>query len=174
MRKIYSILLLAVMALCFLRLPEAVAKEQKIGFIDLSKAFDEYQKTKDSEGALGAESEKSQNKREEMVKKIRRLKDELELLSEKGRKEKEQVIDKKVKGLKDFDKEVRAALREKKDSMVREILKDIDKVVQEFGKKESYAMILNDRVLLYADEQFELTEKIIKILNARYKEKKGK
>ncbi len=174
MKKVFSILLLVAMVLSLLLPAETVAKENKIGFVDLSEVFDEYLKTKNSEKVLGAEGEESQSKREERVKEIKRLKDELELLSEKGKKEREQAIDKKIQDLKKFDKETRVSLKEKRDSMVREILKDIDKVVQEFGKKEGYSMILNDRVLLYTDEKFELTEEIVKILNARYSQKKGK
>ena len=173
MKKILGNILLVVV-LCFLCASQAAAKEQKIAFIDLSKVFDEYQKTKDLETILDSEAKKSQDKRKNFVKEVKRFKDELELLSEKGRKEREQIIDKKIQGLKDFDKEIKTALGKKRDNMVREILKDIDKVVQEIGKKEGYDLILNDRVLLYSNERLDLSDKIIKILDVKYTEKKGK
>ena len=55
--------------------------------------------------------------------------------------------------------------------MVKDILQDIDKVISEYGKGEGYSIILNDRTLLYGENQLNLTEQIIKILNDRYKKK---
>jgi outer membrane protein len=53
--------------------------------------------------------------------------------------------------------------------MVKDILKEMNSVIQEYGKNQGYSIILNDRVLLYGDPAEDLTDKIIKILNDSYK-----
>jgi outer membrane protein len=147
------------------------AKEEgkKIGYVDLSRVFDQYQKTIDYDKELEKKGDKKQSEREKKVSEIKRLKEELELLSEKGKKEKQDEIDRKIKELQDFDLATRTDLKRERARVVREILKEIDKVVQEYGKNKGYFLILNDRVLLYGDEQFDLTDEIIKILNEKYK-----
>jgi len=56
------------------------------------------------------------------------------LMSEKGKQEKQTAIDEKIKNLQDFDGTARDELREERDGMVREILTEIDKVIQDYGK----------------------------------------
>ncbi len=55
--------------------------------------------------------------------------------------------------------------------MLRDILKDIDKVISEYGKAEGYTIILDDRFLLYKDDKLNITSQVIKTLNDRYKKK---
>ncbi len=165
------LLIIAVSALFLFGITPVTLAQQagKIGYIDLSRVFDQYQKTIDYDKELEKKGDKKQAEREKRVSWLKRLKGELELLSEKGREKKQGQIDKKIKELHDFDLATRTDLRRERDEVVREILKEIDKVVQEYGKSEGYFLILNDRVLLYGDEQFDLTGEIVKLLNKRYK-----
>ena len=52
--------------------------------------------------------------------------------------------------------------------MVKDILKEMSDVIKEYGQKNGYSIILNDRVLLYGDSGMDLTNEIIKILNEKY------
>ena len=114
--------------------PSAAAREKavKMGVIDLSRIFDEYKRTQDADAELGSEGQAKQEERKETVAEIRRLKDEIELLSESGRARKQKQIDVKIKELQGFDQKVREGLRNRRDNMVRDILKLSDgKAVQE-------------------------------------------
>ena len=102
------------------------AQELKIGYIDVSTVFDEYKKTVDADANLEKETQKKQEEREKKASKIKRMMDELDLLSEKGRQEKQAEIDEKVGSLKAFDTDTRRDLRKKRDDMVSDILKEID------------------------------------------------
>ncbi len=144
----------------------------KTGYIDSIRAFNQYQKTINYEKELEKKTSKKEAERKKKVFEIKRLREELELLSEKGRGKKQAQIEKKMKNLQDFDLATRTDLKKERDGVVREILEEIDKVVQEYGKSEGYSLILSNRALLYADGKFNLTDKIIKILNKKYK--KGK
>jgi len=142
--------------------------EQKIGYVNLSKAFDEYQKTKDFDKSLEKKGDIKQEQREQLVKDIRKMRNELDLLNKKVKAEKEKDIDEKIKSLQDFDLEAKQGLTKERDDMVRDILKEMNDVIQQYGKKNEFSIILNDRVMLYGDKILDLTDNIIKILNNDY------
>ena len=52
--------------------------------------------------------------------------------------------------------------------MTAKILKEVEKVIEELGKKEGYTLILEKQrsFILYAPEEIDLTEKVIKALDA--------
>ena len=147
-----------------------VSAETKIATIDLSRAFDEFEKTKISDDVLKKEGDRKKVERDKKVEEIKKLKGEFDLLNEKGREEKQTMIDQKVRELQEFDREVRDKLRGERDQMVRDILREIDEVIQDYGRKNDYTIILNDRVLLYREKTMDVTDEIIGSLN----KKKGK
>lgn len=146
----------------------AAAADLKIGYLDVGKTFDEYKKTKELDASLENQTKAKQAERDKLVSEITRLRDELALLSEKGKQDKQAVIDEKVKKLQEFDSVTRNDLRKKRDEMVADILKEIDKSVQEHGNKNGYDLILNDKVLIYKKENLNITEDILKALNSQY------
>ena len=150
----------------------AQAAADKIGTVDLARIFDEYQKTKEFDKSLETKGTAKQADRDKMVAEVKKLRDEAELLSAKAKDEKQAVIDDKIKVLQKFDQETRDTLRKERDTMVREILKEIETVIQEFGKSQGYGYIFNDRVLVYKSEQNDLTTQVIKVLNDNYSKKK--
>lgn len=151
---------------------EAVAEDTKIGYADVALVFDSYNKTKDQDAVLSSESDKKKQQRDKMVEKIKNMKDELELLSDKKREEKQASIDEEVRRLGDFDQEAKGFLRRERDNMVRGILKEIDSVMKDYAQKNGYTIILNSRVLIYATKEYDVTQQIIDILNSNYKTKK--
>ena len=166
----YKRLLGLVLLTLFLFTGHAVAQDSKIGFVDLSRAFDEYQKTKDFDRNLEKTGDIKQQQREKLVKEIRNMRDEIELMNEKARQKKEDDIEAKIKSLQEFDQDAKMELTKERDDMVREILKEINTVIEEYGKTHVYSIILNDRVLLYGQKTNDLTDEIINLLNESYKD----
>lgn len=166
MKNALKPLAIAALATFALAAGSAEAKELKIGYVNLSLVFDSYEKTKRFDKDLEKQAEAKRTDREAIVKDVKKLRDELELLSEDKKAAKQAAIDEKVKQLQAFDKEARETLRTQRDTMLRDILKEIDAVVKEFGDKEGYDYILNDRVLLYKSEANDLSQRIIQRLNA--------
>ncbi|MBI4116040.1 MAG: OmpH family outer membrane protein [Candidatus Omnitrophica bacterium] len=150
----------------------AWAKLEKVGYIDAAKIFDGYQKTKDSEARLQAAGKKKEEERDAIVHEIRRLKDEQALLSEDAKEKKQEAIDVKIKELQEFDGGARKELGEQKNQTFKEIVKDIDSVVQRYGERKGFDMILNDQVLPYRNPRFDVTNDIVDELNRDYKAKK--
>jgi outer membrane protein len=143
----------------------AFAKEMKIAFVDLSKVFDNYKKTKDYDAVLQKESEGFQKERDAMINKIRDAQGKLGLMKEEEKAKLNADIEKQKGELIEFDKQKREELAKKRDEKVREILQEIEKVTSEIAKKENYDFILNDRVLIYGDQTQNITDKVLKTLN---------
>jgi Skp family chaperone for outer membrane proteins len=133
--------------------------------VDLSRLFDEYQKTKDYDQQLSAKQKVKEEERNKKITEIKDLQAKLALLNDKEKEKVQAQLDAKVKSLQEFDQEATADLRKQRDDLVREILKDIEKTVREYALKEKYTLIFNDRILLYGDEGFDITQPLIKILN---------
>lgn len=171
MRKIYSIVLTGILLVFFSAVTFAQT-DSKVGFVDLSRTFDEYQKTKDFDKELEKKGDTKQEQREKLVKDIRKMREEIELMNEKAREKKEQDIEAKIKELQEFDQDAKAMLTKERDDMVRDILKEMNDVIQEYGEGHGYSIILNDRVLLYGNKALDLSDDIIKILNDKYNTKK--
>lgn len=164
------------LALVFIFLFAAVGNifaesQGKIGYIDLSRSFDEYQKTKDFDKELEAKGDMKQQEREKLVQDIRKMREELELMNKPSREKKEADIESKIKSLQEFDQEAKTDLTKDRDNMVKDILKEMSDVIKEYGQKNGYSIIVNDRVLLYGDSSMDLTSEIIKILNDKYNKK---
>lgn len=157
-------------------LVSASAHAEKMAYVDVAKVFDTYEKTKKNDQTLADEGKKKQDERDTMIQEIRRLKDELALLADKNKEEKQAVIDEKIKALQDFDLKAREELGKKRDDAVREILKDIDGVMNDYGTKKGYDLIFNERALLYRNEKYDVTNDILNDLNNRYRagNKQGK
>ena len=164
--------LLGMVGMMLVSTASAQAAPDKIGSVDLARVFDGYQKTKELDKALESKGAAKQADRDKMVADVKKLRDEAELLSAKAKDDKQVVIDEKIKALQDFDRTTRDALRKERDGMVRDILKEIEVVMQDFGKSQGYTYIFNDRVLVYKTDQSDLTTQVIKVLNDNYAKKK--
>jgi outer membrane protein len=171
MHKLKSILaLLVFLSAGFYCLPISEAYAQiKIGHIDIAAVFDGYDKTKEEDAKLGAKSQNMQAQRDKIVEDIRNMRNELEMLSEKQKEKKQQQVDDSIRKLQDFDREGKAELQRERDDMVRVILKDIETVMNEYAIKNNYTMIINNRVLEYAQEEHNVTKEVLNLLNSKYR-----
>lgn len=170
MRSKYVVLAFIVFALYF-GCSQAATYAASYAFVDVAKVFDEYQKTKDNDKTLQEAGKAKEAEREAKVNEIRKMKDELELLSDDAKKSKQEAIDAKVRELQEFDLAVRKDLGEKRDQIVREIFNDIDQVVQKYGKEKKLDFVINDKALLYQDQKLNVTEEILSEVNKGYKKK---
>ena len=163
-----SVLFFLIFAACGATQGVAADMGGKIGYVDLARVFDDYLKTKEFDKSLEAKGALKQVDREKMVAEVKKMREEAELLSAKTKEDKQAVIDEKIKTLQDFDRTTRDGLRKERDAMVRDILKEIEGVIQNFGKAQGYSFIFNDRVLVYKSEGSDLTAQVIKTLNDSY------
>lgn len=165
---------LLVLIASFYFISPAWARVDKIGYVDVAKVFDSYQKTKDNDAKLQVAGKKKEEERDTLVREIRRLKDEQALLSEDAREKKQEAIDAKVRELGEFDAAARGELGDQRNKAVREIFKDIDDVVQRYGERKGFDLVFNERVLLYRNPRFDVSGDITEELNRQYQKNRSK
>ena len=142
--------------------------EGKMGYLDLSRVFDEYQKTKEYDSLLEDQHSKYEKERNEKVEKLKSAQEKLALLKEDEKVKLETDIETQKNELLEFDRQMKTDLTKQRDEKIREILLEIEGVVKAFAEKEKYSLILNDRVLIYGDKVGDITEPILKTLNESY------
>jgi Skp family chaperone for outer membrane proteins len=149
-----------------------LAQAERIAYVDVAKVFDSYQKTKDNDARLQEAGKKKEEERDALVHEVRRLKDEQALLAENAREKKQESIDANVRELQEFDLGARRELGNQRNQTVKEIFKDIDELVQRYGERKGYDLIINDRVLLYRRPTLDVTKEVLDELNRSYSSKK--
>ncbi|MFA5090717.1 MAG: OmpH family outer membrane protein [Candidatus Omnitrophota bacterium] len=137
----------------------------KIAYVNLSKIFSDYTKTKDYDKTLTSKQNSYSAERDKKVNEIKQFQDKLNLLSEKEKEAKKPEMETRIKALQEFDRQKQTDLRKEQDEKMKEILKDIEEVVKQYAEKSGYSLVLNDRVLVYQDKSMDITDKIIDILN---------
>ncbi|MFZ5801091.1 MAG: OmpH family outer membrane protein [Candidatus Omnitrophota bacterium] len=143
----------------------------RFAYVDLSRLFDEYYKTKEYDEILSGKAKVKEEERGKIINVIKDLQAKLALVSDKEKDKLQSQLDAKMKSLEEFDREATADLRKQRDELLREVLKDIEKVVRDYAQKEKYDFIFNDRILLYGDDGYDITQPLIKILNEKAKKK---
>jgi len=146
-----------------------MAADLKIAYVDLSKVFDDYQKTKEFDALLQSEGEAFQKDRDAMIQKIQDAQSKLDLMKDSEKASLEADIEKQKNDVVAFDKEKRTELAKKRDDKVREILTEIQGIVSTIAKNEGYTYVLNDRVMIYGDPQYNITDEVSKNFYDSYK-----
>ncbi len=147
----------------------AFAAAEKIAYVDLSQTFDKYEKTKVYDDSLASLQAGKEKELEGMAKDIKALEDKMSLLTEKAKAEKQQELDEKNKKIRQMSQQIALDLRKERDERLKEILQDIEKVIQDYARKNGYDFVLNDRVLLYGSASADITQDVIKTVNKDYK-----
>jgi len=157
----------------------------KIGYIDLQKVFQEYEKTKEFNEKLQSMNEQAQRTLKEGRKSLEDLQNQFEtqkaLLTESAQQRKLKEIEEKAKELEDLTKSTQETLQKQQELYTQEIIKDILSVIDEIAQKEGWRLILDksNPCVLYPrpeveipGDEFDLTEKVILRLNEKYKAEK--
>ncbi len=171
MRKFNIFLFMLIFLVVTSSIARAQGLEGKIGYLDLSKIFDDYGKTKEYDKILEAATKDYEKARNEKIEKLRSAQDKLALLKDEEKTKLEADIEKQKNELLEFDRQKKTDLTKQRDEKIREILLEIEKIVREFAEKEGYALILNDRVLIYGKPTGDITDKVMKIMNEEYNKK---
>jgi outer membrane protein len=140
---------------------------EKLAYVDLTKIFSEYTKTKEYDKNLGDKQTAYETERDKVVSDIKAFQDKLNLLSDKEKDAKKNDLENKIKNLQEFDRQKQGDLRKEQDDKMKELLKDINDAIKQYAEKEGYTMVFNDRVLVYQDKSMDITSKIIEIVNGK-------
>lgn len=165
-----KILVLLLLALCCAT--PLFAAETRIGYVDLQKALNNSEAGKAAKEKISVKVKEYETQIDQKQKELKKLKEELDkqalILSDDKRAAKKRDFDQKLKDLERFTKDIQEELQQKDAEFTKTIITDLSKVINEFGEKEGYTVILEktESALLYADPGVDLTEKIIKLYDA--------
>lgn len=145
----------------------------KVGFVNISKVFGEYEGTKSTDSKFGELSKNKRSEREEMVSEIKSMREELILLNEESRAEKQKAIEERIRQLGEFDRETRESLRRQWDDATKKIFEEIEETVTAYAKDHGFSLILTNRDILYGEGALDVTQDVLSLLNERYKGKRS-
>ena len=145
------------------------AAEMKLGYINLKKVMDNYEKVKDGEDELLKKAENKNEQREKLVAEIKNLREKIDLLNDKQKEKKQEELNEKLKQLQEITYQTRTGLQQDRDEKLRDIMKEVGAVIEEYGQSRGYNIIIDDTLLFYKDTNLDVTDDVIKVLNQRYK-----
>lgn len=141
----------------------------KFAYVDLSRIFSEYGKTKDYDKVLSDKESAYTSEREKKVSDVKSFQDKLNMLSDKEKDAKRPELETRIKNLREYDNQKKTDLQKEQDTKMKEILKDIEETVKKYAEQQGYTMVFNDRVLVYQDKTMDITDKVVDLLNKGYK-----
>jgi outer membrane protein len=145
----------------------------KIGYIDIQKVISESQAGKRARDRFQAQVKKAESDIMKERQDIERLKAELDkkgpLLKDDERRNIEADLQKRSVNLQRSMSDHQQELQVRNNEMMSEILKELEKIVNEVGKAEKFTLILERSQILYSDQGIDITSKVIETYNSRAK-----
>jgi outer membrane protein len=147
------------------------ADNGKLGYVDVQKVLNLSNAGKNAKLELTAKVKKHQDEINRKQEELKKLKDVLEkqgsILSESAKSAKERDYQQALKDIQRMQKDAQDDLQSKDEELTRNILTDIEKVVQDYGKKNNYNFIfIKNESMIYANEASDLTDQILTLLNS--------
>lgn len=164
--------------LLFLNLTVTAQNSFKFGVVDTQKVFEGYKKAQEADELLKTAQERLRSQ-------LKTREEEILTMEERLTKQKLFLKDPETANLENeirlkkqaYQRELETgqdSLMEKQKELVEPILDEIEALIQQIGKSEGYSLILEKRlVTLYVDPKYDLTESIMKSLNAQYEGEKS-
>jgi outer membrane protein len=160
-----------VCALVFLVTPDRETKEPvvSVGFVDMPKLLNEYYQTqikqREFEARLKKEEEDLEIKKKPAEEIDKLLKEGADTLPEQELRELRDRLNEELRILMDYRDRRNRALRRDQEDMEKELYKELQQAVQEYGTREGYSVIVRKSMLLYGSQTCDLTQDIIDTVN---------
>jgi outer membrane protein len=143
----------------------------KIGYVDVQRVG-----SSSNAGRIAKEKFQVEVKRVETgllkkKKELERMKSDIEkkslLMNELERRNLKRDYQRSVRSYQIKMRDYQEELRERENEIVALVLKDIQQVVVELGRKEKFSFIMQKEQFIYADQTVDLTDRVIKLVNSR-------
>lgn len=153
----------------------AAESSLKIGVVSFQQALNDVEQGKTAKSTLKSEFDAKQKKLDLQQEELKKLRDDLDrqklVSADKVSQQKEQDFNKKFMDLQKNFADYRQEIAEREAAYTAAILKNLREICQEIGKKEGYTLIVENSqdAVLYAGSKDDLTGRVIKLYNQRYK-----
>ncbi len=151
----------------------AAAAELKIGYVKLDKVFDGYERTKESDRLLEQKSQKKHTELETRATELKKLRENLELLSDQARDTKAREAEEKSDEFQRLKTRSQRDLVRERNAMAKTILDEIQEAITDYAKANGFSVMLDRRSLVYGQDAYDVTDEVLKVLNERYATKKA-
>jgi outer membrane protein len=155
----------------------SAADVAKIGVIDLQRILETSASGKLIQAQLKGLKEKMESdlkqKGSEIEKISKRLERESMVMSKDMREEKGREQRIKINDFKSLQKKYRSDLQKLEAQLMNQLQKDIKELVDGIGKKAGYLLIINKYSVLYSPGSIDITDDLIKKLNAKTAKRKN-
>lgn len=174
MKKIVLMLALAAFSVSCEKATET--KELKTAYVDTSKLLDEYTEARDIEAKYKA---KSAEMGKELDAAVAKFKSEAASFRENAQAKGQAWAQQKGAELQQREQQLGYAqqamlqqLQQESGTEMDTLVKGVKKFIKEYGKEKGYAYIYGTgeaATVLYAEDKYDITDEIVKILNEKYK-----
>ena len=175
-RKITVITAVGVFFAIFLSSTAFCADVAKIGIINFQRIFDSSLAGKNAKDEITQEGQRMEADLKSKGDEIKSIQDMLErdsgLMNKEARNEKKWQLDRMVDDVKALKRKYDRQIQEFQMTRVNQIKKDVLAIIQNYGKKEGYLLVLEDIGVVYAPQSLDITDQIIQIYNTQHPDKK--
>jgi outer membrane protein len=163
-----------VLFLTLLCVPSVGAQDRvKIGFIDIQRAISDSNAGKRAKERFQAQVKKAEAELLKEKTELERLKADLDkkgpLMKEEERRSLEGDLQRRYVNYQRTMTDHQQELRQKEGALTGDILKELEKIVNEIGKTDKFTLILERNQILYSDQGIDVTNKVIEVFNSRNK-----
>jgi len=175
-RKCNIILIVCFFSLLWLDSVNA-ADVAKIGVANMQRVLETSNAGKSAQEQIKKQKDQMEQELKQKGGGIEELRKQLEresmVMSKEKREEKDREIRIKLNDFKSLQKRYRTQLQNLEKKLVSALLKEVSTLVEEIGKKEGYLLIVNNTGVMYSPGSIDITDRLIKELNAGYAKKSG-
>ena len=169
MRRITIALVIGAAAVGVLSPSRAVMSgELKIGYVNLVKVFDNYERTKAADAELEKQGKQKDTELQARLNELKKMREGLELLNEQAREAKTREIEQKTDDLQRFKTNTLREIGRERQKLADTIFVDIQRVIDDYAKANGFSLILQkEKAVLYGEPAYDVTDEIMKLLNSR-------
>ena len=162
-----------------LGLGAAAENNFKLGVVDTQRVFENFAKAQEANEIL-------KNAQDKLTNQLRDIQQQIDTMVERLEKQKlfldapeTQALEADI-GLKrqELQRELeigQESIMAKREELLAPLTQEIEGLLQQVGQSEGYSLILEKRlVTLYVDPKYDLTERVLKLLNDAYEKEKSK
>ena len=148
------------------------ANVAKIGIVDSQRIVDNSDMGKASSKTLKDRWNEMTATLKEKESEIERMQKEFDqkslVMNKEAREDQERILRNKVNDLQTLERQYSRVLHELQNNLLGELGQKVGKIVEEIGKKEGYTLIMqrNGGGVMYAPNEIDITDKVIRKLNA--------
>jgi len=145
------------------------AKESKIGYVDILGVFNDYKKTQDYDEKLEQIAKRKSETLDEKKQKIEEMQEKLSLIKEEKQEGKKEELTQAIEEYKELERKIFLELRQDKETKMKEIVEDMNSVINDYALENKFDLIVNKNSVLYGQDSLDITSVILDLMNKKYK-----